>query len=373
MKKNAIIPIFIPHMGCPFDCIFCNQGQITARGKPASRESIVSTIDLHLSTIETSGLENIEIAFYGGSFTGLSIPLQQEYLSIAKDYKDKGRINGIRLSTRPDYIDDEILKNLKAYGVDLIELGVQSFDDDVLVASQRGHSKEIVYESSALIKSYGLKLGIQLMIGLPADSHEKCVNSAIETARIKPDVARIYPTIVIKGTGLETLLLEGKYAPLPLDEAVRTAKDMYLILQAADVLVIRMGLKSSDNIADGKSILGSTFHPAFRQLVESLVAREDLERQILLYCENRRFKEQVSSGQDSEIDLKSACDADKYHLLTCTSIDCYTRKESLSNMVGNKGSNRDYFQNKYPGIKFSFKVDDTLEIGEYKLKSIDSI
>jgi histone acetyltransferase (RNA polymerase elongator complex component) len=362
MKKNAIIPIFIPHMGCPFDCIFCNQGQITARGKPASRESIISIIDLHLSTIEPSGLENIEIAFYGGSFTGLSIPLQQEYLSIAKEYKDKGRINGIRLSTRPDYIDDDILTNLKAYGVDLIELGVQSFDDDVLVASQRGHSKEIVYESSALIKSYGFKLGIQLMIGLPADSHEKCVNSAIETARIKPDVARIYPTIVIKGTGLETLLLEGKYVPLPLDEAVRTAKDMYLILQAAGVSVIRMGLKSSDNIADGKSILGSTFHPAFRQLVESLVAREELERQLLLGCPNQSrvsadldFQKQESTNTDSE-----GRDSE--------SINFYTRKESLSNMVGNKGSNRDYFQNKYPGIKFSFKVDNSLEIGEYKTK-----
>jgi histone acetyltransferase (RNA polymerase elongator complex component) len=368
MKKNAIIPIFIPHMGCPFDCIFCNQGQITARGKPASRESIVSTIDLHLSTIENAGMENIEIAFYGGSFTGLSIPLQQEYLSIAKDYKDKGRINGIRLSTRPDYIDDEILANLKAYGVDLIELGVQSFDDDVLVASQRGHSKEIVYESSALIKSYGFKLGIQLMIGLPADSHDKSVNSAIETARIAPDVARIYPTIVIKGTGLETLLLEGKYTALPLDEAVRTAKDMYLILQAAGVSVIRMGLKSSDNIADGKSILGSTFHPAFRQLVESLVAREDLERQLLLCLSNRGFNKQEISSLESEIDSKSACAKGEDQLLSCKSVSFFSRKESLSNMVGNKGSNRDYFQNKYPGINFSFKVDNTLEIGEYVFK-----
>lgn len=368
MKKNAIIPIFIPHMGCPFDCIFCNQGQITARGKPASRESIIATIDTHLSTIEIAGLENIEIAFYGGSFTGLLIPLQQEYLSIAKDYKDKGRINGIRLSTRPDYIDDEILTNLKAYGVDLIELGVQSFDDAVLVASQRGHSKEVVYESSALIKSYGFKLGIQLMIGLPADSHEKSVNSAIETARIKPDVARIYPTIVIKGTGLETLLLEGKYAPLPLDEAVRTAKDMYLILQAAGVSVIRMGLKSSDNIADGKSILGSTFHPAFRQLVESLVAREDLERQLLLCLSNRELNKQEISSLESEINSKSSCAKYLDHRLTNMSINFYTRKESLSNMVGNKGSNREYFQNKYPGIKFSFKVDNSLETGEYVVR-----
>lgn len=392
MKKNAIIPIFIPHMGCPFDCIFCNQGQITARGKPASRESIIATIDTHLSTIEIAGLENIEIAFYGGSFTGLSIPLQQEYLSIAKSYKDKGRINGIRLSTRPDYIDDEILTNLKAYGVDLIELGVQSFDDAVLVASQRGHSKEVVYESSALIKSYGFKLGIQLMIGLPADSHEKSVNSAIETARIKPDVARIYPTIVIKGTGLETLLSEGKYAPLPLDEAVRTAKDMYLILQAAGVSVIRMGLKSSDNIADGKSILGSTFHPAFRQLVESLVAREDLERQLLLGYQIRKqvaadrglensflisqqlekqaseHKDSESELRDSEIDIKSSYNKDEGHDLSNTNISFFSRKESLSNMVGNKGSNREYFQNKYPGIKFSFKVDNTLETGEYVVK-----
>jgi histone acetyltransferase (RNA polymerase elongator complex component) len=155
--------------------------------------------------------------------------------------------------------------------------------------------------------------------------------------------------------------LEGKYTPLPLDEAVRTAKDMYLILQAAGVSVIRMGLKSSDNIADGKSILGSTFHPAFRQLVESLVAREELERQLLLGCEIQKqvpndleFECHVSDARDSEIDSKN--------------VSFYTRKESLSNMVGNKGSNRDYFQNRYPGINFSFKVDNTLEIGEYVFK-----
>ena len=337
MKEQAIIPIFIPHMGCPFDCIFCNQGQITARGKPESKEDIIHIIETHLETIEKKGLQNVEIAFYGGSFTGLPIVIQQEYLGIAKKYKDQGRVNGIRISTRPDYINDEILANLKEYGVDLIELGVQSLDEEVLLKSKRGHTREIVYESSELIKRYGFKLGIQLMIGLPGDSHEKSVKSAIETTVISPDVARIYPTIVIKGTGLEALLEKGEYSPLSLDEAVETAKDMYLILKNAGISVIRMGLKSSDNIAEGKAILGSTFHPAFRQLVESLVAREELERQI-----DANWK----------------------------AVTFYAKKESLSNMIGNKGSNREYFNMEYPGIVFSFKVDNDLDVGVYKATNL---
>ena len=198
MKTHAIIPIFIPHLGCPYDCIFCNQKAITAKQKPVSVETMRATVDTWLTTLET--VPNKEIAFYGGSFTAIPMEMQKEYLKVAREYKDSGKVGKIHLSTRPDAIDEEILDNLKFYGTDVIELGVQSFYDEILRLSGRGHDVKVVYESAELIKSYGFQLGIQLMIGLPGDSPEACIFSAEETVKIKPDIARLYPTVVIEGT-----------------------------------------------------------------------------------------------------------------------------------------------------------------------------
>ena len=208
MKKHAIIPIFIPHLGCPNDCVFCNQRKITARTTAPTCDAVRSTIEEWLGTLEPQHVRNggtiekIEVSFYGGSFTGLPIEEQSMYLSVGKEFLDAGRIDSLHLSTRPDYIDEEILTNLKTYGVETIEIGVQSFDDDVLRASNRGHDAATVYRAAEMIHSYGFKLGIQLMIGLPGDSMESCIYSAREAARLEPELARLYPTIVLDDTRL---------------------------------------------------------------------------------------------------------------------------------------------------------------------------
>lgn len=331
MKKHAIIPIFIPHEGCPNDCVFCNQKIITAKSKPLEKADMIDMIDRYLGTLTGRGLETIEIAFFGGSFTGIPIEQQTEYLSIAKSYKDQGLIHKIHLSTRPDYINEIILDNLKNHDVDIIELGVQSFDEEVLRLSNRGHGKEIVYTSSRLIQDYGFELGLQLMIGLPGDTCEKSIASAREAVMIGPSIARLYPTIIIQDTELYRMYQAGSYTPLSPEDAVRTTKDMYLILKDAGINVIRIGLKSSDYINENGDIAGGTFHPAFRQLVESEIAKEQLEAQIMPMLER---------GTNE-------------FLFSCNTT-------SFSNMIGNKKSNRSYFEKKYPHASFTFHVDPDL-------------
>ncbi len=342
MKKHAIIPVFIPHEGCPNDCVFCNQKKITARQEPVHAEDVRNIIENYLPTLSGRGLEMIEVAFFGGSFTGILMEKQSEYLSVAKEYKDKGLIQKIHLSTRPDYINTEILDNLKFYGVDTIELGVQSFDDDVLKASNRGHSSSAVYKSCDLIKAYGFELGIQLMIGLPGDTMEKSLYSARETVKIKPSIARLYPTVIIDDTELLNMYLRGEYKALSQEEALETTKEMYKILTAAGINIIRVGLKSTDIINENGAVTGGTYHPAFRQLVEGRIAREILEEKL------NQLLNAASGDVPSRITFES----------------CGT---SFSNMVGNKKCNKIYFAEHYPGLKIRFSVNQSLAEGDYQL------
>jgi len=330
MKTHAIIPIFIPHLGCPNDCVFCNQKKITARVTPLSKEDMVNMIDKYLGTITGRGIETVEIAFYGGSFTGIPMELQQEYLGVAKSYKDRGLVQKIHLSTRPDYINDEILANLKYYGADIIELGVQSFDEEVLHLSNRGHSREAVYTASRMIQDYGFELGLQLMIGLPGDTYEKSIHSAMEAVKIGPTIARLYPTVIIRDTALYEMFLHGEYIPFSQEETIRITKDMYVLLMNAGINVIRIGLKSTDLINENGEITGG-YHPAFRQLVESEIAKEQMEAQL-----NPPLPSDVA-----EITFSSS-------------------STSFSNMVGNRKSNRIYFEKKYPHVRFTFHVDSNL-------------
>lgn len=344
MKKHAIIPIFIPHQGCPNSCVFCNQRDITARNRVPLASDVGNTIEKYLPTLSGRGLETIEVAFFGGSFTGLSIETQTMYLKVAKGYKDKGLIHKIHLSTRPDYINKEILDNLKLYGVDIIELGVQSFDEDVLRLSNRGHSSQCVYESSLLIKEYGFELGLQLMIGLPGDTMEKDLFSAWELVKIGPSIARLYPTVVIRDTRLYQMYLDNQYEPLSQMEAVAITKEMVKIISSAGINIIRIGLKSTDVINDSNlgAVAEGTFHPAFRQLVESELAKEMLEAELL------EFMDKNQSG----------------HAILYFS----SRNESFSNMVGNNKINKKYFAERYPCVKIEYIIDNSLSINEYKLK-----
>jgi len=336
MKKHAIIPVFIPHRGCPNDCVFCNQKAITARQPDVTPENVRDIIETYLPTLEGRGLETIEVAFFGGSFTGLPMEEQSAFLAVAAEYKRKGLIDKIHMSTRPDYIDTAILDNLRSYDADTIELGVQSFDDAVLTAAGRGHTAEDVYQACSLIHEYGFELGIQLMIGLPDDSLEKCLYSAHEAVRMKPSIARLYPTIVLQDTALYEMTKAGLYHPLTTEEAVAITKEMYRILAGAGVNIIRVGLKSTDLISgsgeETDQTRGHTYHPAFRQLVEGEIAREDIETQ-LLRVSNDNEKRRITVSSNGV---------------------------SFSNMIGNSACNRRYFEDKYPHLSFRFAVDDSL-------------
>lgn len=354
MKKHAIIPIFIPHKGCPNDCIFCNQRKITARKDSVTAEDVHKTVATYMSTLSEMNMETIELSFFGGSFTGIPMEEQRAYLAIAKEYKDKGTIQKIHLSTRPDYINEEILDNLKAYGVDVIELGVQSFAEPVLKASNRGHDSACVYKAAELIKSYGFTLGIQLMIGLPMDTLEYDLYSATETVKIKPDIARLYPTVVIKDTGLYDQMEQGLYEPLSEEDAVMRTAKMYKILTDAGINVIRVGLKSSDIISDENNTAG-TFHPAFRQLVEGYIARESIESQI------NDLYPQIKDFQGEQQDFSPVC-------------AFVSNDKSRNNLFGHKQSNKLYFEKEYARLDIRYLTDRqlgiTLEDGEYLVKDL---
>lgn len=339
MKKHAIIPIFIPHKGCPNDCIFCNQKKITSHLESVTADDIHKTVSDYMSTLSKMNMETIELSFFGGSFTGLSIEEQNEYLAIAKEYKDSGVIQKIHLSTRPDYINEEILDNLKAYDVDVIELGVQSFAEPVLKASNRGHDTDCVYKSCEKIKQYGFTLGIQLMIGLPNDTPEYDIFSAEETVRIGPQIARLYPTVVIKDTGLFQLMEQGLYKPLEESAAVVRTAAMYRILTQAGINVIRVGLKSSDIMSDSSNT-ADTFHPAFRQLVEGLIARQDLKPQIDRILDE--FRQYAPCGKERG---SAPC------------IALVSNDKSRNNLFGHKGENKKYFSEEYAGIRFQYITD----------------
>jgi histone acetyltransferase (RNA polymerase elongator complex component) len=272
-KKYYIIPIFVPHKGCPHDCIFCNQKKITGIEKEVTGQDVQSTIDAYLSTIDREG-SHIEISFFGGSFTGIPLDYQNELLEAAKKNYDEGKIDDIRLSTRPDYINHEILKNLKKYGVGIIELGVQSMDFEVLQVAERGHTPEDVIKASKLIKEFGFKLGIQMMVGLPKDNLEKDLYTANEIIKLKPDFIRIYPALVIKDTYMEYMYRTGKYNPLSVDEAVEISKELYKKFTLNEIPIIRLGLQTTEQINLGKDVIAGPFHPSFRELVESCILNE---------------------------------------------------------------------------------------------------
>ena len=377
MKTHAIIPIFIPHLGCPNDCVFCNQKKITAKTAPVTIDDMKATVERYLSTLSDRGIETIEMAFYGGSFTGIPLELQRQYLSVAKDYKDRGIIRKIHLSTRPDYINEKILDNLKEFDVDIIELGVQSLDEEVLLLSNRGHNRQAVYQASELIKEYGFELGLQLMIGLPGDTHEKSVQSAKEAVAIGPSIARLYPTVIIRDTELYAKYQKGEYVPLSMEEAVRTAKEMYSILTNAGINVIRVGLKSTDLINETGEIAGG-YHPAFRQLVEAEIAKEQMEAQLLSYLAQQpetstglgTFPSETSEGQGSQLPKDSEGQGTfPSEASEGRNFRFYCNGPSFSNMVGNRKSNRMYFEKKYPHARFSFHVDHNLPDGIYLLKN----
>lgn len=278
MSKNYyIIPVFISHQGCPHQCVFCNQDRIAGKYEEVFASDVRKIIDEYLETINGKGA-TIEVSFFGGTFTAIDVNKQKELLEVAREYKQKGLIHKIRLSTRPDAILPYILGYLKEYKVDIIELGVQSLDDEVLRKAGRGHSVNDVLVASKLIKEAGFTLGHQIMPGLPGDSFDIDIETTKKSIEMKPDICRIYPSLVIKDTPMEDMYNRGDYVPYSLDEAVYISGEMLKLYNEAKIKVIRIGLQPTDTITTGKDIVDGPFHPAFRELVEGHLICETLDK-----------------------------------------------------------------------------------------------
>lgn len=268
------IPIFTPQLACPHCCIYCNQRHISGQLKAPKPEEVKDTIEQYLSTIKEGS--EVEVAFFGGSFTCLEEDLQIAYLETVQPYIHSGKVQAIRLSTRPDYIDERILDRLKKYNVLDIELGAQSLDDEVLKFSERGHTALDVEKASELINSYEFNLGLQMMVGLPLDTIEKSKATARKIVALGAKSTRIYPTLVIEHTPLAKMYREGKYKSLSIEEAVEWTKEIYKIFLNTDITVLRVGLHPSKDILSGEGFLSGPFHVSFFELVLTSLWRDKL-------------------------------------------------------------------------------------------------
>jgi histone acetyltransferase (RNA polymerase elongator complex component) len=273
LKSHYIIPVFIPESACPNQCIFCNQRFISGAAKAPDAEETRSIIEKYLQSIPSSA-EQIEIGFFGGNFTGIPLYKQKQYLQIANEYYLQKKIHAIRLSTRPDYIDEDRLSLLKEFHVQTIELGAQSLDDEVLQKCGRGHTAKDILDASALIRSFDFNLGLQMMIGLPGDTPEKNIDTAKKIIVLGADNTRIYPLLIIKDTELEEMLHRGEYLPLTMDEAIEQTKKIYLLFEQAGVNILRVGLHPSEGLINGENILTGPFHVSFRELVLTSIWRD---------------------------------------------------------------------------------------------------
>lgn len=300
MKKQYIIPIFVPHLGCPNDCTFCNQKKISGQIKEVTAKDVRETIEFYLNSFKEENIYK-EVAFFGGSFTGIEVKKQEELLSVAYEFVKDKKIDGIRISTRPDYIDKKILKRLKKYKVKTIELGVQSTNDYILKKCKRGHTYNDVRKASKLIRWYGFTLGHQMMVGLPDSTEKDEYKTAEDLAKLKPRIVRIYPVLVIRGTELEREYNEGKYEPLELEKAVERCKELCYFFASKKINVIRIGLQSTDTICnpehEGSEVVAGPYHETFRQLVESEMYYDTIVSKIKEFNTNVKEVEIVVNPQ----------------------------------------------------------------------------
>ena len=268
--RPLIVPIFIPNEGCPHRCVFCDQAKVTdeVRGSIAPA-TVRNALEAALQSPKYERTKNREIAFYGGTFTGLSPARMRALLEAAAPYLRKGFFRSIRVSTRPDAVDQERLDLLWQYGVRAVELGAQSMDDDVLRLTRRGHSAEDTIRSSHLLKQQGFKLGIQLMPGLPGDTEERFLTTVEKVVALSPDMVRLYPTVVIRGTVLARWFSQKRYRPLQIKEAVRICEKSCRRLEDEGIPVIRIGLMSSPSLLKEGEVVAGPWHPAFGFLVRS--------------------------------------------------------------------------------------------------------
>ncbi len=275
--RESIIPVFVPHLGCPNDCVFCNQRRISGAQQPATAQTVKEAME-QAAALPQNGAKR-QLAFYGGSFTAIPAAEQIALLSAAKEFLDSGEIDSIRLSTRPDAIDGAILRRLREYGVETIELGAQSLNDEVLLLSGRGHTAKDVEDSSRMIRAAGFRLILQMMTGLPGDTDERSLDTARRIAALKPDGVRIYPTVIVRDTALYDLWRSGRYQEHTVEDAVRCCAKLLPVFDEAHIPVIRLGLNPTDELSGGAAA-GGAYHPALGELVKSRILYEKA-RQLL--------------------------------------------------------------------------------------------
>ena len=311
MSRHVNIPVFIPHLGCPNKCVFCNQRKISGVER-FDVQSVRAIIDSALDTVEADA--DCEIAFFGGSFTGIDRDLMISLLEIGFSYIKRGRVSSMRCSTRPDYINEEVIRILKDYGVRTVELGIQSSSDRVLLASKRGHTYEDTRRACKMIVDSGLTLGGQMMIGLPDATAEDEINTARLIVESGAKEARVYPTIVFKETELCDMTLSGGYTPLKLDEAVERSSAVLQIFIKNGVKVLRVGLCDSDNLHSEESYFAGPNHAAIGELVENelyyklirdeLLKKKNCEAQMLtVFCARGHTSKVIGQNKRNKAQL----------------------------------------------------------------------
>lgn len=313
MRKYNI-PIFIPHEGCPHDCVFCNQRKITGVSTTVTPKDAEKIIKEYLGYLPNNG-RIVETAFFGGSFTGLPLEVQEDFYRAASKFRDE--TDGIRLSTRPDYINDDTLSLAKSYGVTMIELGAQSASDDVLSKNNRGHTFEQTCAAVEKIRSYGIGAGLQMMVGMYGSAEETDILTAKRLAELKPDCARIYPVLVLKDTGLEKLYLNKEYVPLTLEKATEISAATLEEFDDRGIPVIRIGLHIGEDLREPGNVIAGPLHPALGELVESRLWR------------NRTEKRLLQNGIRNK------------------SIEIQVPKNMVSKAIGQRRCNIEYFKEKY--------------------------
>jgi len=308
-NRPFIIPIFLPHAGCPHQCVFCNQVSITgSTQKKVSADQIRSRIHQFLG-YESGRRKPVQISFYGGNFLGLKMDEITLLLDLAAEFIGRGQVDSIRFSTRPDSIASEHIDILKKYPVETIELGVQSMDDHVLELAGRGHSAADTARAVGRLKEHQFNIGLQLMVGLPGDDEARSLNTAVKIAALRPDFVRIYPTLVVKNSKLARWYHNGSYSPLSLAQAVSRVKKLCLLFKTHNIAVIRMGLQATEDLADESTVLAGPYHPAFGHLVYS------------------------------ELFLDAACAALKAADPTATNVTIFVNPRRISSMRGLKNAN----------------------------------
>lgn len=331
--KHSNISIFIPHVGCPNKCSFCNQHTISGTQKSPTADDVFRICTQALNEIRSP--ENTEIAFFGGSFTAIPRGYMLELLETAVQFVGEGKFNGIRVSTRPDCIDDEVLEILKHYGVTAIELGTQSMNDDVLRLNDRGHTAEDVYRASRLIREYGFELGLQMMVGLYGSTTDNELGTIFDIVGIHPDTVRIYPVVILKNTRLAELLESGEYKPFEFDEVLEICSAALELFENVGIKVIKCGLHASEFVEN--DMAGGFYHPAFRELCESRIYRKKTEEFI---------SQHKSQNNIYKVAVNPSC---------------------ISKAVGHKRSNTEYLNR--CGFSVKFIGDSSIpvyEVGEVK-------